>query len=133
LAIDAAARRPARATIELAVTPGATSVVVRATAQIAEQALRADAGLVVAYADNGLHSDVRAGENRGVRLAHERVVRGLHRSGPPDAHGRIETTLEITRPGDPGTMPMLVAFVQRTSNGDVLQTMSVALDGCGKP
>ena len=92
--------------------------------------LRADAQLFVAYADGGLHSDVRAGENRGVRLSHERVVRALRLAATPDAQGRLHARLEIPKPREAGTGPLLVAFVQRRSNGDVLQTMTLPLDGC---
>jgi hypothetical protein len=129
-AIDAAARERARATIVLAATPAASAIAVEASVVLVDTALRADAQLFVAYADGGLHSDVRAGENRGVRLSHERVVRALLLAATPDAQGRLHARLEIPKPREAGTAPLLVAFVQRRSNGDVLQTMTLPLDGC---
>jgi hypothetical protein len=38
----------------------------------------------------------------------------------------------LTRPGERGTQPMLVAFVQRSSTGEVLQALALPLDSCGK-
>ena len=130
-AFDAAARSPARATLSLEATPSGNPIVVRAEAQVDEAALRSDAQLYVVYADSGLKSDVKAGENRGVRLAHDHVVRDLQRAGAPDAAGRIAARISIARPTEPGIAPMLVAFVQRNSNGDVLQTVTLPLDACG--
>jgi len=130
-AIAAAAGTPARATIEVEVKPAGALVTVQASATIPDVALRRDAKLFIAYADGGLHSDVRAGENRGVRLSHEHVVRSLQVFGPPDAQGRIVAHADVARPKEAGLAPMLVAFVQRASNGDVLQTLPVSIEGCG--
>jgi hypothetical protein len=129
--IDAAAQRPARAVLEASATPSRTSVVVDIQATIDAAALREDARVFVAFVDSGLHSDVRAGENRGVRLSHDHVVRSLHTSGAADARGRIGMRVDIARPVEAGTSPAIVAFVQRVSNGDVLQTLPLPLDGCG--
>jgi len=132
-AIDAAARAPARATLALEATTSARSVVVTIDAAVPDPALRGDADLFVVYADSGLRSDVRAGENRGRQLAHEHVVRELMAAGRVDANGRIRATLDIARPREAGNAPMLVAFVQRRSNGDVLQTLRLSLDSCPVP
>ena len=129
-AIAGAARMPARATIEVDVKPEGRVVAVQASATIPDVALRRDAKLFIVYADSGLHSDVRAGENRGVRLSHEHVVRSLQAFGPPDAQGRIVAHADVARPREAGRAPMLVAFVQRASNGDVLQTLPLSIDAC---
>jgi len=129
-AIDAAARKPARAALTLAAMPSHDSVGVRVVASVGDAPLRADAELFVAYADGGLHSDVGAGENRGVRLDHEHVVRALRRIGAPDTEGRVQGTVDIARPREAGLAPTLVAFVQRRSSGDVLQAVALPLDGC---
>ena len=131
-AVDAAARKPSRATLQVAATMDAQRAVdVQASAMIDDAALRRGATLFVAYVDGGLSSDVRAGENRGVRLRHERVVRNLQAVGTPDAQGRISGRARFIRPGEAGTSPTLVAFVQRSGNGDVLQTVALPLDSCG--
>ncbi|HTL75922.1 MAG TPA: DUF1223 domain-containing protein [Casimicrobiaceae bacterium] len=128
-AIDAAASAAPAATIGIDVTPGERDVEVHAKAQVVSGA-HADAELVVAYADSGLVSDIKAGENRGRRLAHDHVVRALRNAGRADAAGRIDATLTLPRPTERGTHPTLVAFVERPSNGDVLQALAVPLDGC---
>ncbi|HKU88139.1 MAG TPA: DUF1223 domain-containing protein [Casimicrobiaceae bacterium] len=131
-AVDAAARQPARATLQIAATmDGQRAVDVEVDAAIVDPALRRDAALFVAYVDSGLTSDVGAGENRGVRLRHEHVVRDLRRIGPADTQGRIAGRAHFARPREPGISPMLVAFVQRDGNGDVLQTATLPLGGCG--
>ena len=129
-AIDAAARKPARAALTLAAMPSHDAVDVRVVADVGNAPLRADAELFVAYADGGLHSEVGAGENRGVRLDHEHVVRALRRIGTLDAHGHLQGAVEITKPREAGSAPTVVAFVQRRSNGDVLQAVALPLDGC---
>ena len=73
---------------------------------------------------------MRAGENRGVRLRHDRVVRDLQRIGLANGQGSITGQAHFTRPREAGVAPTLVAFVQRASNGDVLQTVALPLDGC---
>jgi hypothetical protein len=129
-AIDAASRAPARATITLDATPGAHEVVVRAGARVPDAVRMRDAQLFVAYADSGLVSDVKAGENRGVRLEHDHVVRALQRVGPPAADGRWRASVTLPKPAEAGRQPMLVAFVQRAASGDVLQSVALPLDGC---
>jgi hypothetical protein len=129
-AIDAAARMPARATITLDATPGAREVVVRADARVLDAVRMRDAQLFVAYADSGLVSDVKAGENRGVRLEHDHVVRALQRVGPPAADGHWQASVTLPKPAEAGRHPALVAFVQRAASGDVLQSVALPLDAC---
>jgi hypothetical protein len=125
-AVDAAAGKPARATLHIAATVEDRRVVdAQVDAVVGDAALRRDAALFVAYVDNGLASDVAAGENRGARLRHERVVRDLQRIGVPNARGMISGHARFTRPIEAGVAPTLVAFVQRDSDGDVLQTLEL--------
>lgn len=130
-AVEAAARAPARATIALDATRSADTVTVSVDVQIADAASRADAQVLVAYADSGLSSDVKAGENRGKRLLHDHVVRALRTASGPDSRGHVHATFEFGKPRETGTAPTLVAFVERQSNGDVLQTLALPLDRCG--
>jgi hypothetical protein len=127
--IDDAARPKAGATIALDVTPGERDVVVHADARLADRG-RTDAELFVAYADSGLVSDIKAGENRGLRMSHDHVVRAFRSGGRAAGDGHIDATFTLARPAERGTHPMLVAFVERTSGGDVLQALAVALDDC---
>jgi hypothetical protein len=127
--LAAARKRPARADVTLAIDgdPGA-KYSVRAGATVADQALRRNAVLWIAYADSGLVSDVKAGENRGVQLHHDHVVRSLHGPYPIDAGGTVAATIALAPPREPGQAPTLVAVVQDRNNGDVLQTL--ALPAC---
>lgn len=127
--IDAVAKTPPSATIGVDVSPGERNVEVHAKVQVVNGA-RADAELIVAYADSGLVSDIKAGENRGRRLGHDHVVRALRNAGRADAAGRIDAMLALPRPDERGTHPTLVAFVERPSNGDVLQALALPLDAC---
>ena len=74
---------------------------------------RPGARLVVAYTDGGHRTQVRRGENAGVTLAHEHVVRALAQGAPADASGALvlQTTLDL--PADAGREPRLIAFVER--------------------
>src|SRR6478752_403564 len=74
---EAAARAPARATIALDATGSSDTIAVSVDVQIADASSRADARVLVAYADSRLSSDVKAGENQGKRLLHDHVVRAL--------------------------------------------------------
>jgi hypothetical protein len=122
-AIAAAERRPPRALIELDVTPGTSSLALRATATVADAALRKSAVLWLAYVDSGHVTDVAAGENRGVRLRHDNVVRSLHGPYRVEANGAAIASLALAPPAVRGTAPMVVAFVQDTKNGDVMQAL----------
>lgn len=131
-AAEAAAGSPPRATIALdAAGSSADTITVDVDVEVTDAAARADAQVFVAYADSGLSSDVKAGENRGRKLSHDHVVRALRSSGGPDRRGHVHATFEFAKPREAGIAPTLVAFVQRTSNGDVLQALALPLDRCG--
>ena len=129
-AIDAASRDPARATITLDATPGAHDIAVHADARVHDASRVRDAQLFVAYTDSGLVSEVKGGENRGVRLTHDRVVRALRLIGAPAGDGHWQASITLPKPAEAGQHPMLVAFVQRASSGDILQSLALPLDGC---
>ncbi|MEJ7668699.1 MAG: DUF1223 domain-containing protein [Casimicrobiaceae bacterium] len=128
--LAAAGKRPARASVTLDATHEGGAYKVRASASVADAALRANAVLWLAYADSGLVSNVQAGENRGVRLAHDHVVRSLHGPFAVNAKGEAAASVAIATPAERGRTPVLVAFVQDTKNGDVLQTLTLL--ACGE-
>lgn len=130
LAIDKASRTKAGATIAIDATPGERDVSVHARARIDDGSATNDAHLFVAYADSGLVSNVTGGENRGRKLVHDHVVRVLRDAGPARSDGRIDATFMIARPDERGMHAALVGFVERESNGDVLQTLALPLDDC---
>ncbi|HTP98009.1 MAG TPA: DUF1223 domain-containing protein [Casimicrobiaceae bacterium] len=102
---------------------GPTSVRVRAS--VADKSARKDAALWLAYTDSGLSSDVKAGENRGVRLTHDHVVRSLYGPYPVDEAGEVVANVAVTPPSERGRFPSLVAFVQNGATGEVLQTLTL--------
>ena len=120
--IAAAARtRPARATI--AIDAALSDVAVRAA--VADKPARKNAALWLAYTESGLVSDVKAGENRGVRLTHDHVVRALYGPYAVDDAGEAMASIAIAPPAERGNFPALVAFVQDRANGEVLQTLTL--------
>jgi hypothetical protein len=128
--LAAARGRPARATIALEADPADNAqTTVRVKATVADAVLRNSAVVWVAYTDSGLVSDVKAGENRGVRLTHDHVVRALLGPYAVNAQGEAAATATFARPAERGRDAALVAIVQDTKSGDVLQTLT--LPACG--
>jgi len=133
-AIAAINARPARASVivEAAVKDGAIDV--HAVAAVAGAADRRDAALFVALTENSLASDVKAGENAGVRLTHDHVVRAL-RAGPAvGTGGAAEMSAALDLPAERGSATTIVAFVQNTRTGEVLQAQALPLGAdCAPP
>jgi hypothetical protein len=83
------------------------------------------AALYVAVYQNGLSSDVRAGENRGVRLEHDYVVREWYGPISLDA-APLAWRQSIAFKPDWQTAKMgVVAFVQDQSSGEILQALQL--------
>jgi hypothetical protein len=118
--VKAARGRVARATIALDLVGSD----LRLQASVPDRAARRSAAVFVAYTENGLVSDVEAGENRGVKLRHDHVVRALHGPYPVDADGHARATVRIEPPKERGNSAAIVAFVQDRASGDVLQTLT---------
>jgi hypothetical protein len=82
--------------------------------------------IFVALTEDGLSSKVRAGENRGVTLRHDHVVRNM--VGPLPALG---ADVRIDMPADADvSKSTLVAFAQDPHSGDVAQVLSLPLVQC---
>ena len=124
------ARAP-RAKIELAAAPverNATAVDVRV--RIPDARDRAHAAIAIALVQDGLTSDVKAGENAGKHLAHDRVVRQWHVDPVRlDATGEGAQHVVLSLPPEAGALS-LVAFAEDTSTGNVLQAVDLPL--CGR-
>jgi hypothetical protein len=125
-ALDRVAREPAAATIELTATNDGKEVAATAVSRVVDSSARPKSTLSIAYVDSGLVSDVKAGENNGVRMTHDHVVRALKSAQA----GEAPFSTRFTVPAEPGVSPMLVAFVQNTSTGDVLQAVALPLTDC---
>jgi hypothetical protein len=88
---------------------------------------RGKSTLTIAYVDNGLVSEVKAGENKGARLTHDHVVRELKSAAP----GADSLRASFAVPRESGVAPAIVAFVQNSATNDVLQAVALPLSDCG--
>ena len=129
--LAAEAARPARASVALDAESRPGAIAVKATAHVPAGGDRGGSVLYVALADSGLASDVRAGENAGVRLAHDHVVRALRGGAAVDGNGDAKANITLPLPSEAGRARTLVAFVQNTETGDVLQALLLPLAGPG--
>jgi hypothetical protein len=89
-----------------------------------------NADLVIALYENGLSSNIKAGENNGVVLHHEFVVRDW--LGPialPARDGASLNARSLTIPVDSGSQLGVAAFL-RNGHGEVLQALALPL--CGR-
>jgi hypothetical protein len=132
-AFSTAAARPARADIALEATPRQGAVAIAVSARVPGSAERKGATVQVALVDNGLVSEVKAGENSGARLAHDHVVRVLKGGIAVDANGDARGEVVLPLPAEAGKAPMIVAFVQSSANGEVLQALALPLAGACAP
>ena len=87
--------------------------------------------LSVAYTDSALVSEVKAGENRGVRLTHDHVVRAL-KTVPLAKSGEGTLAARFEPPAEAGTRTTLVAFVQERDSGEILQAVALPLAACAR-
>jgi len=127
-AVEAMAARPARADLAIAVRPASASLAVSVEAS----AMRAPGNLdlYLAVTEDRLVTQVKAGENRGETLRHDKVVRDLRALGALDASGRRSASLTLALPADWKREDLgLAAFVQDRRTGEVVQ--AVALPLCG--
>ena len=90
-----------------------------------------NAALYLVLYENGLSTQVKAGENEGVLLHHERVVRQL--LGPfPLSGTRWSRNLHVAEPPDAHSdRTGLTAFVQAPS-GETFQALSLPLAACAR-
>ncbi|WNC91040.1 DUF1223 domain-containing protein [Paraburkholderia sp. FT54] len=126
---------PAQANVALELkaqqTPGAFNVAAQFTSKAADTADQLDAYLAV-Y-ENSLSSQVGAGENSGVTLHHERVVRQWIGPVPLVAGNaqirrdiRIQDAAADANVNAPAERFGVVAFVENAATGDVLQVAELA-------
>jgi len=125
-AVRAINARPAKATltVKLRSDPGGAW-----SADLSGTTQNANVLAYVAVYENGLSSDVAAGENRGKRLAHDSVVRDW--IGPlkiVSGSGFQATAPLPQRTGINYAQGGVAAFLQDATNGEILQ--AVALDFC---
>lgn len=83
--------------------------------------------VMLALTESGLGSEVRAGENAGVHLAHDHVVRAFEMGPAFDPQGKARGTVRLPLPSERGRDALIVAFVQDRATGEVLQSIVLAL------
>ena len=134
-ALAAIAAKPALAQIAIEAQPQRGAIAVKATASVPASSERKNTALFVALADSRLVSEVKAGENAGVRLTHDHVVRALRGGIPVNASGDASGDVAFQIPAESGVATTVVAFVQNTQNGDVLQALAlpVSPESCATP
>ena len=130
-----AARTP-RANLALDFTMAGAGLDVALTATLPQVSDRADSAVFVAITESNLSNRVTEGENRGVTLKHDHVVRAMVGPLSGEAKDRADGRLVIKRPialgqdwkrGDLS----LVAFVQNLRTGEIYQSLSAPL--CASP
>ena len=85
------------------------------------------AALYVVVYENGLQSEIKAGENQGRRLHHDGVVREWYGPFPVARDGRVSLQQIIHRkPAWVEQKMGVVAFVQDQTSGEILQAMRLA-------
>jgi hypothetical protein len=125
---DVATRAP-RASIALGANDNADSLNLSLDVAIANEADRRDAQLYIAITENKLESRVTAGENRGVTLKHDHVVRELVGPLPVTAammQQSVQRTVRLARDWKREDLNV-AAFVQNSRDGTALQAVSVSL------
>ena len=101
-----------------------TMLNVYASASLAEPT--DDAQGYLAVYENKLMSDVKAGENRGVKLEHDYVVREIIGPLKFDRLGRLELKQSVPVQSDWKLKDIgVAAFVQRRDNGETLQALQL--------
>lgn len=122
-ALAATAAKPARARLALAAERTSAGWSIRLDGQVAARKGRAHAYLAV-Y-ENGLASEVRAGENAGARLRHGHVVREWAGPIAAGADGRIAFSRMLSRPEIDFTRAGIAAFVEDPDSGEILQALAL--------
>ena len=122
--------QPARAAIQLRVAagkPGALSLDADASSHVTGDPL----ALYLAITEDHLVSHIQAGENSGVTLYHDHVVREW--IGPiPFVSGKVVAHRDVALPMNWNQRQLkVIGLVQNTSTGEVLQAVSTEACGAG--
>lgn len=125
-AISAINARPARALIELAANPQGDAATIDVHVAVPDKRDRARAKVAVALVQDGLVSEVKAGENAGARLEHDHVVRQWRTGLLLDTTGELRDRLRFVLPTDAGQVS-IVAFAEDSMTGDILQVLALPM------
>jgi hypothetical protein len=118
--------QPARAELRIRLEPAGASLNAEVQAAVPAAGDRDKAALFIALTQGNLSTPVKAGENSGVTLHHDHVVREW--IGPielgADGRARFSRALALPRGAAPGDLTVS-AVVQRQGSGDVLQALAL--------
>ena len=121
--------KPARADLRIALDTGGAVLGARIEASVPNPTDRAGAALYLALTQSNIVTPVKAGENSGVTLKHDHVVREWLGPFTFDADGKAVFTRALSIPKGAKLADLGVsAVVQKPGTGDVLQAL--ALPAC---
>lgn len=120
--------QPAQADIHLAVEPRNGGLAVQLEAATKGSSGRMlPAVAYLALVENGLASDITAGENGGHRLLHDFVVREWVGPLPLDAQGHLQASHEFRRPDVNLDHASVTALVERSPGLEPLQALTLPI------
>lgn len=124
--------RAPRANLTLEAILKGNSVEAALSATVAQPLDRMEAELFIAITENNLSSRVTSGENKGVVLKHDHVVRELIGPLPFESKDRALGNFQVKRlftlaPEWKRSDLALVSFLQNSHTGEVLQALSTPL------
>ena len=118
--------RPARAVIELTAEPQGDKALVDVHVAVPDKHDRTNTRVAIALVQDGLVSDVKAGENAGARLEHDHVVRQWRTGLSLDAAGELREHVKFTLPAETGPVSV-IAFAEDSKSGDILQVVALPM------
>ena len=122
----------ARANLALSAMPTKNTIAVTGSVNVPNVAERGDTKIYLALSQNSIVTPVKRGENAGVTLKHDHVVREWIGPLALGADGKLEIDRRLTMPksAKPGDL-RLTLIAQR--GGEVLQALALPLQGaaCG--
>lgn len=119
--------RPAEAELNLEIVPAADTWLIQVRGRLQSRVATAHTSVFVALYQDGLSSQVTAGENAARRLRHERVTRELVGPLPVAADGSFIHSHRFRLPVDARPRDLgVAAFVQDRTDGRVWQALALA-------
>ncbi|MEI2769847.1 MAG: DUF1223 domain-containing protein [Candidatus Competibacter sp.] len=119
--------RPAEAELNLEIVPAADTWLIQVRGRLQSRVATAHTSVFVALYQDGLSSQVTAGENAARRLRHERVTRELVGPLPVAADGSFAHPHRFHLPVDARPRDLgVAAFVQDRTDGRVWQALALA-------
>ena len=123
-ALDRIAAKPAQARLTLNAAEKSGTWSIRLEGRTVPRKGRATAYLAI-Y-ENGLETEVRAGENAGARLRHGQVVRDWSGPAVADAEGRFFLSRDLKRSDMAFGSAGIAAFVEDPDTGEILQALAMS-------